>query len=665
MLRRSFLALTHRRPSIRRVPRQVSTQTSSFVCPQREFSSASQQNGAPGPGPTGKPTGSLGNLSKYVVGGLAIGTLITAYSRGYLDDILGKTQQNSADLIENHVGNTNTEELVKGYGSLHTSENSGGTIPGRASENPAPFDLEGAKESSEKQSVADSFQDSGKFLGEKKFSAATSADTKPRVEEAPVQEELLPNDDVHAKANDFPRPATTRDSTEDENLNSEKLEDSAVEKSASEEAASERHDVVEKLPSFSEANVVIQGNKMDKDMSVEPESEVATDRQGHGQEPATSLLEAYHLRDSLDERASTSSSGHDVKHSSPKDDSAVGASGDLSDVYVSKDGKLILDFLQAIHAAEQRQAELDARIFAEEKRAIKEKYEKELKDARARELMYAEEAAMLEKELEKERAKAAAALKSLQEKAEERLKMELEEKEREAESKLKELQEFAKVELAASLAREKAAQVEKMAEANLNINALCMAFYARSEEARQTHSVHKLALGALALEDALSNGQPVQAELEALQSYIESVDKDSLLQLALSSLPEDVRLHGIDSPLQLNEKFDKLKGSLRHFSLIPPDGGGILAHSLAYLASFLKVKESDQSGDGIESVINKVESLLAEGKLAEAADALENGVKGSKAAEVVPDWVRTARNRAITEQALILLQSYAASVSLT
>lgn len=26
------------------------------------------------------------------------------------------------------------------------------------------------------------------------------------------------------------------------------------------------------------------------------------------------------------------------------------------------------------------------------------------------------------------------------------------------------------------------------------INALCMAFYARSEEARQTHSVHKLAL---------------------------------------------------------------------------------------------------------------------------------------------------------------------------
>lgn len=92
----------------------------------------------------------------------------------------------------------------------------------------------------------------------------------------------------------------------------------------------------------------------------------------------------------------------------------------------------MLDFLQAIHAAEERQAELDARVFAEEKRVLKvwiitkhnlqfcnfiyglpdwcnelcfnlsfctfqEKYERNLKDAAARELMRAEEAAMLDK----------------------------------------------------------------------------------------------------------------------------------------------------------------------------------------------------------------------------------------------------------------------------
>ena len=51
-----------------------------------------------------------------------------------------------------------------------------------------------------------------------------------------------------------------------------------------------------------------------------------------------------------------------------------------------------------------------------------------------------------------------------------------------------------------------------------------------------------------------SNGLPVQSELDALQVYIENVDKDSLLQLALSSIPEDVRLHGSDTILQLNQK---------------------------------------------------------------------------------------------------------------
>ena len=44
---------------------------------------------------------------------------------------------------------------------------------------------------------------------------------------------------------------------------------------------------------------------------------------------------------------------------------------ELNEGYLSKDGKLVLDFLQAIHAAEKRQAELDAHAFTEEKRALK------------------------------------------------------------------------------------------------------------------------------------------------------------------------------------------------------------------------------------------------------------------------------------------------------
>ncbi|KAF8411515.1 hypothetical protein HHK36_004067 [Tetracentron sinense] len=390
---------------------------------------------------------------------------------------------------------------------------------------------------------------------------------------------------------------------------------------------------------------------------------------------------------------------------------SVGKIEDSKDAYISKDGKLVFGFLQAIHAAEERQAELDARVFLEEKRILKEKYEKELKDARASQLKFAEEAAILDKELNKERTKAAATVMLVQEEAEENLKMELERKENEAKLQLKKVQELANAELAAAIASEKASQIEKMAEANLHINALCMAFYARSEEVRQSHSVHKLALGALALEDALSKGLPIQREIDALHTYLEGIDKDSLLDLVLSSLPGETLKYGTDTQLQLNQKatamseaaekgkidslddgdmadccssesralqslgsreansensvFDALKGTLRHFSLIPPGGGGILAHTLAHIASWLKVREDDQSGDGIESVINRVESFLAKGKLAEAADALEGGVSGSQAEELIGDWVRRARNRAITEQALSMLQSYATSISLT
>ncbi|PHT65688.1 hypothetical protein T459_30113 [Capsicum annuum] len=121
----------------------------------------------------------------------------------------------------------------------------------------------------------------------------------------------------------------------------------------------------------------------------------------------------------------------------------------------------------------------------------------------------------------------------------------------------------------------------------------------------------------------------------------------------------------LSEDMTLDRKFDTLKGTLRHFSLIPPGGGGILTHSLASVTSWLKVKEADLSGDGIESLINRVESFLAQGKLSEAADTLEKGLKETNAAAVADDWVKRARNRAITEQALTLLQSYATTISIT
>ncbi|KAL3818893.1 hypothetical protein ACJIZ3_004798 [Penstemon smallii] len=635
MLRRSILQVASRGSAIR-VPLRTTTQVPSYLSSRRAFS-VSPRNEPPKPDSASNiPEGpkSKSNLPKIISGGLAVGSvLFAAYYYGVLDKYIGKEQQRIGEYSK--ADDKNNRESSE-QNALHGASESSKTI--------ATNNLQGSGISSSNLDHAKEDVESQSEVSLPEDSVSTQADTKFQVKDTvQLDQENLD----HIKERELPD--VPQGSMPSDDLTSKPPEESFDLKSPEVKPDEEQGKVIDAQPQI---KTEIKSVPREQITTYDTQEVVQDD----GIQISSSLLDDYYIKENSEDSTASSSSKH--KDESSKEEDAY-------DGFLSKDGIVILDLLQAIHAAEKRQAELDARAFAEEKRAMEEKYEKELKDARVRELMYAEREAILDKEIIKERVKAAAALKSLQEKLEEKLKTELEQKEIEAEQKLKKMQDIAKAELAAAIASEKASQIEKMAEANLNINALCMAFYARSEEARQSHSIHKLALGALAVEDSLAKGLPIQKEIEALQTNLEGIDKDSLIALVLSSLPEDTQKHGTDTLAQLNHKFEALKGTLRHFSLIPPSGGGILAHSLAHIASFLKVKEVDQSGDGIESLINKVDNLLAQGELCAAADALENGVKGSQAAEVVDDWVKRARNRAITEQALMVLQSYATTVSLT
>ncbi|KAK9075016.1 hypothetical protein SSX86_003335 [Deinandra increscens subsp. villosa] len=574
----------------------------------------------PQPNSTRKPSDSGSKLSKVFVGSIALGAgaVITAYQTGYLDEFYNK---NSVPVVDEEPKQSKTVDV-----DLHDGE----TVEQTA-----------VKNVQESEISSPTVDHSEKSIGHDPY-YSRKEESQPEIEQLPVSDAISD------------RKISTSDNESIDSI--APTQEDFVTKNQDVKPAVEEHEEVKissipnEVAPLIEENVKPNPPQQLEDTNI-PEGIVSNDTK----EP-NSLLDAHLLRDH-DER--------DGSLSSFLDKEVAAAVERTDDVYASKNGQLVLDFLEAIHTAEKRQADIDSHIFSEEMRLMKEKYEKELKDARARELMYAERETILDKELHKEKLKAAAALKSLQENLEEEFRMEIERKESEREMELNKLKDLAKAELLAAIAREKASEIEKMADTNLNINALCMAFYARSEDARQSHSVHKLALGALALEDALSKGLPIKKEIDALKSYVDGIDKDSLLSLVMESLPEDTLKNGTDTILQLNHKFDGLKGTLRHFSLIPPGGGGILAHSLAYIVSVLKVKEAEKSGDGIESVINRVESMLADGKLLEAAEALENGVKGSEAAQVVGDWVQRARNRAITEQALTLLQSYATSFSHT
>lgn len=66
--------------------------------------------------------------------------------------------------------------------------------------------------------------------------------------------------------------------------------------------------------------------------------------------------------------------------------------------------------------------------------------------------------------------------------------------------------------------------------------------------------ITRMLQGALALEDALSKGLPIQKEIEAVRNHVEGIEKDSLISLVLSSLPEDTQKYGTDTLSQLNHK---------------------------------------------------------------------------------------------------------------
>ncbi|KAH0695510.1 MICOS complex subunit MIC60 isoform X1 [Solanum tuberosum] len=638
MLRRSILRLSAGQ-SMKRIPVEVTTQVPSYLFSRREFSVSPKQNGPPrGPGSTGKPEETVSLLPRFIIGSVALSAgFFAAYQTGYLDKYLIKEPHSSPELAREGTDIQGVKELKESSEVSQDSETLG--RPDAESKFVESDSLEQTDESIGTRQDLSGSEEPRATGTESQFQVNDSSEiTGGEVNYTEVKE-LSPSSHQENVSPDETRLTSTQSPEDTLDMKSPEVSTDAVQSKA-----------IEITPTPTQADTLQKENEASAMSPEHVTSRAKMEDAPQHEEKPSSLLDEYYIRNGGGATPTTSSDKQMVVE-------------DLGDSYISKDGKLVLDVLQVIHEAESRQAELDARLFAEEKKYMKERYEKELKDARARELMYAEREALLDKELKKERAKAIAALKSLKEKLEEEHKTELEEKEAEAELKLKKAQELGKAQLDAAIASEKASQIEKMAEANLHINALCMAFYARSEEVRQTHSVHKLALGVLALEDALSRGLPIQKEIEVLHTSLEGIDNNSLLDLVLSSLPEETQRYGADTVLQLNHKFDTLKGTLRHFSLIPPGGGGILTHSLASVASWLKIREAGQSGDGIESLINKVESFLAQGKLSEAADALEKGLKDTHAAAVVDDWVKRARNRAITEQALTLLQSYATTIS--
>ncbi|XP_024541708.1 uncharacterized protein LOC9657336 [Selaginella moellendorffii] len=290
------------------------------------------------------------------------------------------------------------------------------------------------------------------------------------------------------------------------------------------------------------------------------------------------------------------------------------------------------------------------KAYEDHLKQIEAKYEQELKEAQTKASDSEARAKQLEKELENETAKHASELKSQADMIASKLQEEIKTLKEEASANAKSKQ-------SEEAGKDKLRLVNEITELKRQVEALGLS----GSDLEKSYILRKLAMvmGVFAFENAMLNGEPLEKEVEFLRGG------DSLIDAAISSLPEEALKGGSLRPLQLQNSFVESKPKLRELILIPSTGGGAVSHLIARGASNLKVKEDNPDDGGIESVLDQVESLMKDGKLVEAAVVLEQSVEGTEAQSLVMEWAKQARLRAAIEQVNGVLRAHAASISMS
>lgn len=269
----------------------------------------------------------------------------------------------------------------------------------------------------------------------------------------------------------------------------------------------------------------------------------------------------------------------------------------------------------------------------------------------------------------------------------ERFGVEREAAEREAEAeheaelarRLEEQAEAHALAIAECLVRERVARAEALDEIRLKLNGVKEAYDVNGKSLQKSHSSVKMSLAVFALQSKVANGDPFHEELKAVATVASdamAVDDPAgraLVHAVVGSIPEAVAKSGVPTAGRLTERLADVRRAARRLSLVPETGGGIVAHLVAYLASWLRMSEpvsgwggtagGGTAGGGVEAAVATARANVAAGRLDVAAAALEEGTEGTAAARAVAGGVADARERQRLEMAVSVLRSHAAAAA--
>lgn len=214
-----------------------------------------------------------------------------------------------------------------------------------------------------------------------------------------------------------------------------------------------------------------------------------------------------------------------------------------------------------------------------------------------------------------------------------------------------------KAEHADFLVAERIERIKALDNERMKIGALREVLTKRRKALERAYDVQNLELAVMDLGSRLDNGEAFADVLVLLKTCAE---KDGFVGAIIRSVNEKAAEKGIATRLQLAEQLSEVRETARKLSLVPEGGGGLLAHGLSHIASWIRVKDTAEEGaQGIEGAIAQAESFLAAGELMKAANALSKAAEGSKAATSVAKWVYNVRSRAEAEQMQAALNAHA------
>lgn len=227
------------------------------------------------------------------------------------------------------------------------------------------------------------------------------------------------------------------------------------------------------------------------------------------------------------------------------------------------------------------------------------------------------------------------------------------------------------------LLRERIQRMEALDETRVAVNALTETLAVNSANLEASHAALRLHVAVDALAEAAARGGATAEPVAALRACCAGLGAEgdagsraAFVEAVAATLPT---VKNTPTVASLTCRLEDVTRAARRLALVPKTSGGVLTHVVSFLASTLRAKESvtssseddGLSSSGVEAALAAASDAMARGRLAEAAAALERGVKGSAAEAACAGWVADARERQRLEMAVAALRAHAAAETAT